>query len=225
MPLLPLLQPMEPLNRRMGATLTMDANKGDDQRGVIALHPEQEKERTTDMVGMIIFLGSWAIMFAALFFTFGMIRVRASVWPPPGIDPLPLTLPGINTALIIASSFILHYAGKAFVRGQIHLFRKLLWATILTGATFMALQMIVWLDLWQSGLQLSTGLYGAFFYLLTVFHGLHVLVGLGLLGWLVPQVLQAAGTPKRGGRIRLASLFWHFVDVVWVMIFVLVYVL
>ena len=90
---------------------------------------------------------------------------------------------------------------------------------------FMALQSMVWLELWNSGLQLSWGIYGAFFYMLTLFHGLHVLVGLGLLGWLVPQVLQPAGTPKRGIRIKLASAFWHFVDVVWVMIFVLVYVL
>jgi len=195
------------------------------QPKVVQLHPEQETNRVTDMVGMVIFLGSWAVMFAALFFSYGLIRSRADAWPPPGMEELPLLLPGINTALIVMSSFVLHRGIRAFSMQNIASFRRHLIATMGLGTLFMVLQTIVWMDLWNSGLQLSSGNYAAFFYVLTSFHALHVVVGLGLMTWLIPQVLQQAGAPQRAGRIKLTAVFWHFVDVVWVLMFVSVYVL
>jgi cytochrome c oxidase subunit 3 len=179
----------------------------------------------TDEVGMVIFLGSWAIMFAALFFSLGIVRTRMAVWPPLGFDALPILMPGINTLVLLASSITLHFGSKAFFRGDISEYRKMLLATIGLGIVFIALQFVVWLELWNSGIQLSSGLYPAFFYVLTMFHALHVFAGLALLGWLVPQVKTVAGSPKRAARVKVTTMFWHFVDVVWVLMFILVYVL
>ena len=77
---------------------------------------------------------------------------------------------------------------------------------------------------YQDGLRLDSGIYGSIFYTLTVFHGLHVLVGLVLLLSLLPTALRPARIVGRHVRIRLLALFWHFVDVVWVVMFLLVYV-
>ena len=206
----------------MNATYTM--GQVENQK-VVHLHPQQTKQRITDQIGLIVFLGSWSMMFAALFFALGMVRNNLGTWPPPGFEPLPLLWPSINTAVLLLSSVTLHYGVRSFRHGYIARYRNLLAATLVLGFAFLGLQFMVWIELWNSGLQLTSGQYAAFFYLLTFFHAAHVVVGVGLMVWLVPQVMHAFGHPKREGRVRLASIFWHFVDVVWVLLFLTVYVL
>jgi cytochrome c oxidase subunit 3 len=172
---------------------------------------------------MVVFLGSWAMMFAALFFAYGLLRLGAPVWPPIDAERLPLLLPGINTAILIVSSVTLQRGIVGLRRGEILM--PWLLATLALGITFMALQMVVWSSLWAHGFRLSSGHYGSVFYLLTVFHGLHVLVGIGLLFALLPFGLQRLDTDRPPARVRLTAMFWHFVDVVWALIFLTVYVL
>ena len=93
------------------------------------------------------------------------------------------------------------------------------------NALFLAGQTIVWVDLLQQGLYLDSGIYGSLFYTLTVFHALHVLVGLGLLASLLPGALSNTYTPKKHGRLHVIGMFWHFVDLVWFLIFVSLYLL
>ena len=76
-----------------------------------------------------------------------------------------------------------------------------------------------------NGLRPDTSTYGSVFYLLTVFHGLHVVVGLGFLIGLVPRALKRVFTPKKHASLAVVSMFWHFVDVVWFLLFVSVYLL
>ena len=145
----------------------------------------------TATVGMIVFLGSWAVMFGALFFSFAAVRVRAETWPPDGLTRLPLLVPTIATVLLALSTVT----------------RRAL--AVALGVAFLVLQGLVWRDAWQSGLRLDRGPYGAYFYLLTVFHAAHALVGLGLLAWV---------------RGQNPVLFWHFVSGAWLCTFLLVYV-
>jgi heme/copper-type cytochrome/quinol oxidase subunit 3 len=191
---------------------------------VIALHPEQEEARITPLVGMIVFLGSWAMMFAALFFTFALYRVRQPVWPPDALPELPLWRPLFNTLVIGASSALLQYGYRSLRAGAPGRFLWALLGTIALGLVFLGLQVHVWAGVWAQGLQPSSGPYAGHFYLLTVFHALHVIVGLGLMSWLVPQV-RGAATPRRAVRAHLTTLFWHFVGAVWALVFLLVYVL
>jgi cytochrome c oxidase subunit 3 len=205
-------------------TMPMDPTQSDPNR-VAILHPAQVHKRTTSSVGMIIFLGSWAVMFASLFFGYGMHRAASVSWPPPGFEPLPLLVPGINTILIIVSSVFLYVAGRQFRQGDGRLSNRWLSGTMLLGAVFLALQLSVWTALWQSGMTLRSGGFASYFYLLTVFHALHVVVGLGLLGWVGLMQRRVSAAVKQPVRLRLATMFWHFVGVAWVLTYTFVYVL
>ena len=174
---------------------------------------------------MVLFLGSWAMMFGALFFCYALLRIRAPAWPPPGMTELPLALPGLNTLLLLLSSATMQRGLTGLRRGRLSQLRLHLLATIFLGSIFTALQCAVWIDLWSAGLRLDSGTYGGLFYLLTVFHGLHVLVGLGLLIWLVGPTVGRRPIAPRRVPVTLASMFWHGVDLVWVVMFLTVYVL
>jgi len=202
----------------------MDSSRNDSNR-VVSLHPEQGEARTTSYVGMVIFLGSWAVMFAALFFSYAIHRTGVAQWPPPGVEPLPLFLPGINTALILISSVCLHFAMRATTAKNNTRFTQWMLGTIALGLVFLASQIHVWVGLWESGLTLRSAGFGSYFYLLTVFHAVHVVVGLGLLLWVTKHQIRKTQVIKQPSRLRLASMFWHFVGVVWVLTFVIVYAL
>jgi cytochrome c oxidase subunit 3 len=182
-------------------------------------------ERSLAYAGMVLFLGSWAMLFGALLFSYAVLRVSAPIWPPPGFERLPLGLPGINTLLLLASSRTLARALERSRCGQLARCRnELLW-TIALGVVFVGLQCKVWADLWKSGLHLDSGAYGGTFYVLTVFHALHVLVGLGLLARLVAPLVGRAPVAPRRVTATLTAMFWHFVDAVWLTTFVAVYVI
>jgi len=183
----------------------------------------EEAEDRTAFLGMVIFLGSWAMMFGAIFFAYGMVRLRAPAWPPPGVPAFPVLLPLLNTFVLAASSVTLQRGLTRMRGGKAGELRWWLLATIGLGLVFLALQAVVWLTLWRRGLRLSGGLEGGVLYGLTVFHALHVLSGLGILGWLLTGALRNAYSVKRFTPVRLTAMFWHFVDVVWVLMFLTVY--
>jgi len=181
------------------------------------------EDRSLAYAGMVIFLGSWAMIFAALFFAHAVLRVSAPIWPTPGFARLPLGLPGFNTLLLLYSSRTLANAIAHLRCQELEQCRHALLRTIALGVAFVAIQCKVWTDLWSGGLHLDSGAYGGTFYVLTVFHILHVLVGLGLLARLAAPLLRRA--PAAPGLVpaTLTAMFWHFVDAVWVVTFVAVY--
>ncbi len=189
------------------------------------IRDEIPEKRSLGYVGMVIFLGSWAMMFGSLFFSYAVLRLRAPVWPPLGVTHLPLALPGLNTLILLASSATMQLALVGLRRGRLDQFRGGLLATLLLGIVFVVLQCVVWADLWSVGLRLDSGTYGGLFYLLTVFHILHVLVGLGLVAWLLAPALRRDAIAPRRVPVTLTSMFWHFVDAVWLVMFLSVYVL
>lgn len=186
---------------------------------------EPPEARSLEYAGMVIFLGAWAMMFGALFFSYAVLRIRAPIWPPPGLGPLPLAVPAINTLILMGSGRTLSRALEWLRHGELERCRRDLLRTLLLGVSFVALQCSVWASLWRGGLHLDSGAYGGTFYLLTVFHALHVLVGLGLMGRLLAPLLgRAPGAPSRVSA-ALTAMFWHFVAAVWLVTFVAVYVL
>jgi heme/copper-type cytochrome/quinol oxidase subunit 3 len=183
------------------------------------------EERSLAYAGMVTFLGSWAMMFGALFFSYAVLRVGAPIWPPPGFARPPLGLPTINTLLLLASSGTLALAQAGLRRGQLKRCRnELLW-TVAFGAVFVGLQCKGWADLWAGGLRPDSGAYGGTFYVLGVFHVLHVLVGLGLLARLVAPLMRSVPGAPAPVTAAVTAMFWHFVDAVWVLTFLLVYIL
>lgn len=170
---------------------------------------------TNAVLGMTIFVASWAMLFAGLFFAYGVTRLRTPVWPPTDLPQAPLGLPALATAVLALSSLLLQRAlgmARQGRRGAV-----LVGSSAAAGAVFLALQTTVWRDLWLGGLRPETGTYASVFYGLTVFHAVHVLVGLFALAW-----LAVAPRPTVIG-LRLWTLYWHMVGVIWAVMFVLVY--
>jgi heme/copper-type cytochrome/quinol oxidase subunit 3 len=136
---------------------------------VVELRPRARQEFTGSL-GMIIFLASWGMMFAGLFFVYGYARLKSVVWPPPGLPILPIGLPALNTAVMIASSLALTRAIGHIRRGERGGFQRMIAATLGLGVLFLGLQVVVWRSVAAAGLSVSHGLYGAVFYTFTAFH-------------------------------------------------------
>ncbi len=182
------------------------------------------RENFTQSLGMIVALGSWAMMFGALFFVYGGIRAGMRVWPPPGLPELPLGLPLLNTLVLAASSAALLLGTRALGRGERKALPRWVLAAFVLGAAFLGLQFLVWKDLWLKGLVPSTGAFASVFYGLTALHAAHVLAGLVVLGVIFVRALRGTYTEHNVIRVRVAGMFWHFVDVVWILMFVALYV-
>jgi cytochrome c oxidase subunit 3 len=150
------------------------------------------------------------------------VRVRSVAWPPADLPSLPLGLPALATAVLALASFLLERARQT-ARGGGAVGVSGLALAWLAGAGFLALQALVWRQLWQQGLRLDSGPYGSVFFGLTGFHALHVLVGLGGLAGLI-----LAGLAGRGVRyipLRLWTLYLHMVGILWALVFASVYLL
>jgi heme/copper-type cytochrome/quinol oxidase subunit 3 len=169
---------------------------------------------------MAVFLGSWAMLFIALFFAYAFVRARAPAWPPPGVPSLPRLVPGLNTVVIAASSAAMARAVRAQEHGRAGRAAAALGLTAGLGAVFLALQALVWTDLWRGGLVPSGGPYGSVFYAFTAFHALHVLVGLAALAWLALRARRRATTRT---AVRLWGWYWHFVGALWGALYVTIY--
>ena len=208
--------------------LALGAAPVDDRSGApgkVLPHPaarEMAESRKTHFIGMVMALASWSMLFASLFFAYAVLRMAASTWPPPGNEPLPRALPAANTALMILSSVVL-WLGADPKRERPGRLRRALGATIALGALFLALQMVVWVPLWREGFTFASGVYASLFYGLTTFHAVHVLAGLVALVWLFAHTKDGRYVSSRQNPVRLTAMFWHFVDLVWVLMFVVVY--
>ncbi len=182
----------------------------------IAAAPERHRQ-TTALLGMTLFLASWAMLLAALLFAYGLVRVRSTAWPPADLPRLPLVAPAFGTVLLAVASLMLERARRAVRPGTV----AALGIAFVASAGFLAVQIQVWRALWAAGLRLDSGPYGSVFFGLTGFHALHVLVGLGGLAGL----LLAARRGVSAVSLRLWTLYLHMVGIFWGLVFVTVYVL
>ncbi len=174
------------------------------------------------MFGMTVFLLSESIVFFSFFFTYIALRLLTPDWLPPGVSgPELSTFVVINTLILLSSSAVIQFAERALSRHHLRRFRILWLMTALMGAYFLVGQGIEWSNL---DFGLTTGLMGAMFYILTGFHGLHVLSGVIL------QVIMLVRSLIRGNYnnghfgVSATTLFWHFVDGMWVILFSLLYI-
>ena len=134
-------------------------------------------------------------------------------------------LPLINTVLLLASSITLHYAHTGLEENKRKQLTIMLGVTIILGLIFLGLQVQEYIHAYHIGLTLDSGVYGNTFFLLTGFHGMHVTLGTIILIVLLGRVMKGHFTPKEHFAFQAGSWYWHFVDVVWVMLFVFVYIL
>ena len=179
------------------------------------------------VLGMILFITSEVMFFGGLFAAYFNIRANASQWPPEQFaDTLkifPFILPA--TILLIISSGTCQYAVWAIRRDDRTVFIRAMAVTVILGITFLLMQATDYVLLGQEGLTLSSGTFGTTYYTLTGFHGAHVFGGVIMLSVVLYRGLLGQFSPKHHDAVEAASLYWHFVDVVWILLFSLLYLL
>jgi cytochrome c oxidase subunit 3 len=184
---------------------------------------DHHASQRTAVFGMTIFLASEAMLFAGLIAGYIVLRLSSPAWPPSSDLPkLPVVLTGINTVFLIASSFTYHAAEVAVKKGK----RGTAWLflTVLLGSLFLCIQGYEWYHMHHEGLWFNTGgVYGSSFFVLTGFHGLHVLIGVLMIAWALLRQLGGAYTAQSHTYLILAGMYWHFVDVVWLFLYSVLY--
>ncbi|MBC7543632.1 MAG: cytochrome c oxidase subunit 3 [Candidatus Sericytochromatia bacterium] len=172
-------------------------------------------------LGMVLFIASEVAFFAAFFIGYFYLRGLSPIWPPPDTPSLgSLRLPMLNTMILAISGLAMTAGHAALKHGNRRGFLLGLTATIALGVIFLAGQGWEWR---HAELSIRSGTLGSVFYLLTGFHGLHVLVGVLFLGVNLARALQGAFSPYRHEGVTLAGWYWHFVDAVWLLLFVSIY--
>ena len=182
------------------------------------------RDAGTPYLGMLVALGSWAMLFASFFLAYAVLRVQQTAWPPPGSPPLPTTLGWINTAVLFASSLALWHGTSQLARERQASFIRWLWVSIGLGAAFLVLQIVLWQTTQARGIHFG-GVLGSVFYLLTIFHAIHMGAGWLALLWLVPGAYRGRYDHERRVPVVVVSMFWHFMDVVWICMFVGIFLL
>ncbi|RMF67617.1 MAG: heme-copper oxidase subunit III [Cyanobacteria bacterium J069] len=172
--------------------------------------------------GLLTFLVSESLMFGGFFAAYLMVRGAASQWPPEGTE-VELLLPAINTVILVSSSFVIHLGDVAIKKNDIGGLRKWYAVTALMGAVFLVGQAYEYATL---GYGLSSNIFANCFYLMTGFHGLHVFIGLLLiLGVLWRSRRAGHYSDHKHTGVEMAEIYWHFVDIIWIVLFALLYIL
>ena len=175
-------------------------------------------------LGMWAFLGSECLFFGALISTYLLYRGRSVVGPyPEDVYDIPFT--SVSSFVLLMSSLTMVLALNAIQREDHRRLRAWLLATALLGLTFLGGQVYEFTVFVKEGLTITQNVFGSSFFVLTGFHGVHVTVGvimlLGLYGMSLAGRLPAA----KAERVELIGLYWHFVDIVWIVIFTVVYLI
>jgi cytochrome c oxidase subunit 3 len=178
--------------------------------------------------GMLTFLASEAMLFSGLIGGYIILRSGAgSGWAMPealkGADTMIKT--SIATACLLSSSFTLHFSEGRLInerKGG----NRLLLLTIVLGSLFLLNQVLEWIHLYREGFWFNTaGIMGSCFFVLTGFHGMHVFIGVILLVTSLLKALSGQITPHRHAFLECTGLYWHFVDIVWIFLFTILYIL
>jgi cytochrome c oxidase subunit III len=178
--------------------------------------------------GMFTFLASEAMLFSGLICGYMVLRAGAgSAWQmPEGLKGGFVLIKTIGaTACLLASSFTLHFSESRLIKGTRH-GKLLLILTIVLGTLFLSNQADEWRNLFHEGFWFNTaGIMGSCFFVLTGFHGCHVAIGVILLIVSLIRALTGNITPQKHGFLECTGLYWHFVDIVWVFLFTILYIL
>jgi len=172
---------------------------------------------------MWVFLGSEAIFFGSMIATFLLYRNTTDGGPGTEIFNIPFT--SASSFVLLMSSLTMVLGLNAYERKDMRQTRIWLVATALLGATFLAGQIFEFTEFYHEGLTPQTSPFGSSFYMLTGFHGAHVAIGVLLLSAMVILSRQGRLFPDRGLNVELVGLYWHFVDIVWIVIFTVVYLM
>jgi cytochrome c oxidase subunit 3 len=179
------------------------------------------------ILGMLLFITSEIMFFAGLFAGYFAIRANAPVWPPLEFSGKLHILPfvGPATVLLILSSFTCQLAVWAIRRNDRVGMVRAIGITVVLGAVFLVLQAIDYSLLYADEVRIDAGTFGTTYYTLTGFHGAHVLGGVIMLSVVLYRGMIGQFSDKHHDMVEATSIYWHFVDVVWILLFSILYIL
>jgi cytochrome c oxidase subunit III len=201
------------------ADVIKEANGGD-HTPVVQLHLRY---------GMILFIASEVMFFVAWFWAFfssalypSHVEAVGGVWPPTGVEVLdPFVFPLLNTLILLLSGTTVTWAHHALIHGDRQGLKRGLLLTILLGLTFSTVQGF---EYYHAEFAFAGNIYGSTFYMATGFHGFHVIIGTIFLTVCLLRVYKGDFTPRQHFGFEAAAWYWHFVDVVWLFLFISIYV-
>lgn len=196
---------------------------GNDHHGPPIANRSSRIEPT--ILGMFLFIGTEAMLFGSFFTVYFFVRVvnpdASAIWPPPPFE-FPKFVAGINTAILVTSSFTMHWALQSIKRNNRRGLQAGLVLTILMGTAFLLTQFIEYAHV---GFNMDDGAFASVFYGLTGLHGAHVLIGLMLLTFAAVRAFRGHYSPEHHHGVELPGIYWHFVDVMWLVVYAAVYLI
>ena len=194
-----------------------------------AAHPTEAHHTSTGLsnekLGMWVFLGSECLLFGGLITTFLFYREKTPKNGPPIGDLYDIPYTSVSSFVLLMSSLTMVLAVSAIKRHDQRNTRVWLFTTALLGASFVAGQVYEFTAFVREGLGYTTNLQSSAFYTLTGFHGVHVTVGIIMLLSLTGMISRNRVPGDKAEVVELVGLYWHFVDIVWIVIFTLVYLI
>ena len=207
------------LSLGIGVPLILLSIAGWTKEGVEDVHHYSEGH---GVWAMPVFILAEALLFVGFFAAYWYLRFTAPAWPPPGTPEISHVIPVIMTIILISSSIAIHVAEKRLEEDDHSGYLTWLVVTIALGTLFLCLKGYEWSELFHEGFYPRTNMFFTTFFSLTGFHGSHVLVGIGMfLCALVPALWGKISK----SYVTAASIYWHFVDVIWLFVVSQVYFL
>jgi len=179
------------------------------------------------ILGMLLFITSEVMFFAGLFAAYFSTRAANRPWPPTQFDGIlnPLSLILVATVILITSSFTCQFAIWSIRKGDRKGFLRNIAVTFVLGITFLVLQAYDYSLLFGDGMTLGSGPFGTTYFTLTGFHGAHVFGGVLMLGVILYRGMAGQFSSRHHDAVEAVSFYWHFVDVVWIILFSILYLL
>jgi cytochrome c oxidase subunit 3 len=181
------------------------------------------------MMGMYIFLASEVMFFGSMFAMYFYLFGSHATWPPPPPSSTPefyvswWPIPAINTIILLSSGVTCHFATEAIAHDNRRRFFQLQIATIVLGFAFEVGQLYEFINAFGRGLSLTANTFASAFFTMTGFHGAHVLGGLILLSIILYRASRGQFSSRHHVGVQAVTLYWHFVDVVWIFLFIILY--
>jgi heme/copper-type cytochrome/quinol oxidase subunit 3 len=188
-------------------------------------HADTSTGTTNTKLAMWVFLSSECIFFGAFISTYLLYRGRSPANTPQPKDVYNIPFTSVTSFILLMSSLTMVLALAAIQRGDHRRFRVWLVATGMFGMVFIAGQIYEFTEFYREGLALKTSVFGSSFFVLTGIHGAHVTVGIIWLLSLWGMSMQGRLHVQHAERVEIAGLYWHFVDIVWIIIFTVVYLI
>jgi cytochrome c oxidase subunit 3 len=174
------------------------------------------------LLGMMLFIISEIMVFGAFFTAYFFIRVaQGDAWPAHGTN-LPVEVAGMNTAILVSSSFTLHWAEQCIKKDNRFGFKAGMLLTFLLGCSFLFIQINEYANI---GFAPQDGAQQTIFFSLTGLHGAHVLIGLLLLLFVTIRAFRGHYSPEEHRGVEVPGIYWHFVDAMWLVVYFTVYIL